>query len=105
MFRKIALVSRVYIESLLFVSVLLTSSFVFIVYVNTEPQNISLPGLILGRILVFTPVLYMFYEFKKKEFIYYRNLGLSQLRLLIYLELLDAALSMVIIIISYVIIK
>lgn len=53
MFRKIALVSRVYIESLLFVSVLLTSSFVFIVYVNTEPQNISLPGLILGRILVF----------------------------------------------------
>lgn len=105
MFHKIALASRVYIKSLLFVGLLLTTAFVFIIYSGAAAEGGSLPMLVLGRIFVFAPILYVFHEFKKKEFIYYRNLGLSRLRLLASLWLLDAALSIIILATSYAIIK
>lgn len=104
MFRKIVLALRVYVASLLFVGVLLTGAFVFIVCVNAGAENLSLPGLVLGRMVVFVPVLYLFYEFKKREFIYYRNLGVPRLRLLIYLELIDTTMSIIILAACYAII-
>lgn len=105
MLQKIALVFRLYRHSLLFLSILLTSVFIFIMYDNQGAESIELRQFIYARVIIFAPVLYLFYEFKKKEFIYYRNLGISRLRLLTYIEIIDIVVSTIILAVSYAIIK
>lgn len=105
MIRKIVLAYRVYGHSLMPASIILTAAFAFIIYKYRHLEEFSLSIMIIGRILVFIPVLYLFYEFRKKEFMYYRNLGLSNRRLLISLALIDTVIAIAVLILSYVIFR
>lgn len=105
MFQKTILAFRVFRHSLLIVSILLTTVLVFTIYQNAATENLLLPIFIIGRMFIFVPILLAFTKFKKKEFIYYRNLGLSKYHLLIYLWIFDTILSIAILNLSYAIIR
>ena len=105
MFQKTILAFRVFRHSLLIVSLLLTMSFVLIIYSNADSENISLPILIIGRVIIFAPILYLFCKIKSNIFIYYRNLGLPKFKLLIYIYIFDAVSSIIILNLCYAIIK
>ena len=103
MFKKVSLAFRVFRCYLLIVSVILTAIFVFVIYRNIEIDWV-LQTSIIWRTLIFAPVLYWFNLAKKSEFVYYRNLGLSKLGLIIYIFIFDILLTIAILNISYAII-
>lgn len=105
MIQRVALAFRVYRTSLLIVGVLLTSVFGYLVYQNAGAEKSDLHVFIIARTVVFLPVLYLFYEFRKNEFTYYRNLGLSKKRLLIYICLIDVLLSIILLSTIHVVFK
>lgn len=82
---------------------ILTALFSYIIITNKELSVFSLPLTLLGRIMVAIPVLYLFYEFRKKEFMYYRNLGISKWQLLSCLLIIDVCIFFPIMIFVYVI--
>lgn len=91
---------RIYRQSLLAVGLLVSlaifASF-FLIPGDAAPA-------IFGRVLVGAAMLYLFCQSKKKEFPYYRNLGVSKRKILIGLAAIDISLSLVIILTSYVLI-
>lgn len=103
--QNIALPYRVYKHAIMPVSIILTVAFAYAIYINRDVESLSLPIIILGRIFLTIPVLYFFYEYKKREFTYYRNLGLSRWRLLTNVALIDITIAVIILILSYAILR
>lgn len=105
MVRKLAIIYRLYLHSLMFLGIVLSVAFVYVIYLARNVEHFSLFLIIFFRIVVFIPVLYFFSEFKKKEFMYYRNLGITKLQSLSYIYIIDSIIAIVILTISYVIFR
>lgn len=101
--RELALSFRVYSKSLLFICFIITIAFVYIILNNKNIESFSLQVIIISRMIIFTLIFSFFYFAKKREFIYYRNLGLSKFQLLRNITLIDFVMSNTIMIIAYVI--
>lgn len=101
--RELALSFRIYSKSLLFICFIITIAFVYIILNNKNIESFSLQVIIISRMIIFTLIFSFFYFAKKREFIYYRNLGLSKFQLLRNITLIDFVMSNTIMIIAYVI--
>ncbi len=95
--RKLGLVFRFYRQSMMFLSLLLTSIFTYIGIVNNHYDSFSAPAVVFARQFVFVVVVYFIYDYKSQELIYYRNLGLSKGAILIIPTLVDCLISIILI--------
>ena len=105
MLQKATLIYRLYKQSLMFISIILLCVFAYGIYISRNGEQFMLFLVIFARIFVFLPIMYFFYERKKREFLYYRNLGVTKWEILSYIYILDMVLSIFILTLSYVIFR
>ncbi len=103
--KQIKITTRVFRQKLLIVSLLVNIGFVSSIFINRNIESFSLSWLFIGRLFLSAFLIYILSERMKMEFVYYSNIGLPKLRLLILQFAIDAILSLVILIVSYGIIK
>jgi len=97
MMKKLYLILRFYRQSMMLIAVLLTSWTIYVGLKNNHYESFSTSAIIAARQLIFVLLIYFVYQYKKKEFTYYRNLGLSWIHILIVPMLIDCLISTIII--------
>lgn len=101
--KKSKIIFRVYKNSVIFISFLLTGAFTYVVINNKAYESFPMPIIMMARVIVLIPVLYLFYELRKKEFMYYRNLGISKWQLLSGIFVIDIIFAYIVMIAAYII--
>ncbi len=99
--RKLSIIYRVYKRFLMFIGLVFTVAMSYITYENYDAESFRITAVILGRALLFCPVLYLFQGFNENEFMYYRNLGITKWQLLSYIFALDLTIAIIIILTTY----
>ena len=105
MLQKAALIYRLYRQSIMFISIIILCVFAYGIYIARNEEHFMLSIVIFARIFVFLPIMYFFYERKKREFPYYRNLGVTKWEILSYIYIVDTVLSIIILTLCYVIFR
>lgn len=99
--KKVRIVLRAYTSSLMWVAILLNGTFVFTIFKSRHLDSFSPTAMVVGRGIIIIPVLYLFYELRKKELLYYRNLGISRMQFLSLMAIIDFIISTVALILAY----
>ncbi len=89
----------------MFIGFAMSCAMVYMICINVEYESFRISAIIMGRLIIYIPILYRFQETRKNEFIYYKNLGINKWQLLSYIYALDSIIAFIILYTTYAIIR
>lgn len=103
--KQARLAIRIFTQNILIANLLVNATFVYSIYINRSSESFSLFYLFIGRLFISTFLIYILWSRMKNEFIYYSNIGLPKRELLAWQFAIDAALSLIILVAGYGVIR